>query len=231
MSESLFLLCCASCLLCARTGRWTLGCLFGGYAAFTRSLGLTLLVPLFFELVSDHVRRREDRPRKLIAHAFSLLLIPAGFAVYCWINFQVSGEPFKFMEYQRVHWGQQISWFFNTAAYQTEMALRCIGENPHNLFGLWLPNLMAGFASLVFMFMAVRRLRPSYTAWFLAYYIIAIGATWLLSAPRYLIALIPVPAALSVCTREPRVKKVLLPCCAVLASLYLYAFVMRWQVW
>ena len=164
-------------------------------------------------------------------HFLSLFLIPAGFAVYCWINYRVSGDPFQFMEYQRVHWSQQLNWFFNTAAYQLERAVSSFESSPHTFFGLWIPNLAAGFGSLILMLFAVKRLRPSYTAWFLAYFVIAIGTTWLLSAPRYLIALITVPAAVSVCTSDPKIDRIALPCCIFLSMLYLYAFIMRWQVW
>ena len=233
MSESLFLLLCAACLYCARTGRWTLGCVLGGLAAFTRSLGLTLLVPLFFELVSRAVRRRERpiSPGRLAGRGAALLLIPAGFGIYCWVNYLVAGNPFQFMEYQRLHWSQQLGWFFNTAAYQTDLAIQCWGNNLHNLLGLWLPNLLATFSSLIVMLLAVKKLRPSYTAWYLAYFVVAIGATWLLSAPRYLIALIPLPLSLARLTRRPAVDALVSLVSGLLYLLYLYAFVMRWQVW
>lgn len=234
MSESLFLLLCASCVYCARTGKWTLGCLLGGLAAFTRSLGLTLFVPLLFELIQE-IRNSPDQRAaskgRWVLRGASLLLIPAGFAVYCWINYLVAGDPFQFMEYQSVHWGQHLGYFFNTAAYQLEQAIGSFGSNPHNLLGLWLPNLISSFASLILMALAARKMRPSYTAWFLAYFFIAIGATWLLSAPRYLIALIPLLVAVCVLTRKPKADRIAVPCCAVLYLLYLYAFVMRWQVW
>ncbi|HIR85020.1 MAG TPA: hypothetical protein IAA56_06725 [Candidatus Galloscillospira excrementavium] len=233
MSESLFLLLCAACLYCARTERWTLGCALGGLAAFTRSLGLTLLVPLFFELVSRAVRRRERpiSPGRLAGRGAALLLIPAGFGIYCWVNYLVAGNPFQFMEYQRLHWSQQLGWFFNTAAYQTDLAIQCWGNNLHNLLGLWLPNLLATFSSLIVMLLAVKKLRPSYTAWYLAYFVVAIGATWLLSAPRYLIALIPLPLSLARLTRRPAVDALVSLVSGLLYLLYLYAFVMRWQVW
>ena len=51
MSEGLFLLLCLSCVYSARKRRWLLAALFGALAAFTRSLGLMLFVPLFFEIV------------------------------------------------------------------------------------------------------------------------------------------------------------------------------------
>lgn len=236
MSESLFLFLCAGCIYCARTEKWLPGCLLGALAAFTRSLGLTLCVPLFFELVSSTVRTWEStaakgRVKRCVFRFASLLLIPVGFGAYCFINYLVSGDPFQFMEYQRVHWHQNLGWFFNTAAYQMEQAINCFGKNQPYFFGLWFPNLMAGFLCLVIMIPTVKKIRPSYTAWFLVYYLIAMGATWLLSAPRYLVILLPVPLAVSQLAKKPVANTLLTGASLLLYLLYLCAFVMRWQVW
>ncbi len=230
MSESLFFLLCVSCLYLARTRRWLAACVCGGLAAFTRSLGLTLLAPLVLELVASAVRRPDGRRTALRAAA--LLLIPAGFGAYCYVNYRVAGDPFQYMVYQREHWGQQLGWFFNTAAYQTENLLRCAGTDAHKFWGLWLPNLLACFASLGVFCAAAKRLRPSYTAWFIGYFFVAVGVTWLLSAPRYLLTFFPLPAALALLTeKRPRAAVCTAAVCTLAAIFYLLAFVLRWQVW
>lgn len=224
MSESLFLLLCVSCIFCARKNKWLLAGALGGLAAFTRSLGLMLVVPLFFLWVHE---RKHLSPLKLTA----ILLVPLGFGGYCLINDQVAGNPFQFMEYQSVHWGQHLGWFWNTASYQTEWAVRTFTEDPHNFWGLWLPNFVYGFGTLLLMLFAGKRLRVEYTAWFLAYYFIAMGATWLLSAPRYLVAMPTVPMAMAAVTRDRRADTVLTILCSGLSVLYFFAFLLRWQVW
>ena len=233
MSESLFLLLCAFCLYFARTKRWLLGCLFGALAAFTRSLGLTLFVPLFFELIAEfkNTPREKVRIRSFLAKFSGLFLIFLGFGVYCLINYFVAGNPFQFLEYQKTHWSQQLGWFFNTACYQVEEAIVSYSSNSTNLWGLWLPNLIAIFSSLTIMIFAVRFMRPSYTAWYISYFFIAVGATWLLSAPRYLITLIPVPLAVSLVSKKATVNIPISIISGILYALYFYAFVMRWQVW
>ncbi len=228
MSESLFLLLCAACIYCARTGRWVLGCFFGGYAAFTRSPGLSLLVVLLLEALA--LLRREKDAKRFLRRCAGLLLVLAGFGVYCLINWKVSGNAFQFMVYQRDHWHQQMGWFFNTAAYQLENA---VSAGPHSpeFWGLWIPNLAALFGVLLLMIGAARKMRPSYTAWFLAYYTAAMGATWLLSAPRYLIGLLPVPLAAALAADRESRDLALTILCLVLSPLYLCAFVLRWNVW
>ena len=110
------------------------------------------------------------------------LLVPLGFAAYCYINWRVSGNPFQFLIYQREHWNQRTGLFFSTAAYQTDYFLRSLTSGDWRAaLGLWLPNLIACFAALGLLAAAAPKLRASQTAWFLAYYIVAVGATWLLS--------------------------------------------------
>ncbi len=229
MSESLFLLLCALCVYCARKDHWLAGCIFGALAAFTRSLGLMLFVPLFFELVSSLAKGKKlQHP---LVHFTELFIIPLGFAAYCAVNYFVSGDPFKFMEYQSEHWGQHMGFFFNTASYQLVEAVRSFGSDPTMVLGLWIPNLVCTFSSLIIMLLAAKRLRPSYTAWFIAYFVVAIGATWLLSAPRYLAALISLPTALSTLSERSETDSLLTVLFALSSLFYLTAFALRWQVW
>lgn len=221
MSESLFVLCTVSCLYLVRTGRIRTGGLLGAYAAFTRSPGLILVVPILFELV-----RSRAKPREYLA----LFMVPLGFAAYCVINCSVSGDAFKFMEYQSIHWHQRLGWFFGTAAYQTENAVSAAGR-PALFWGLWLPNLLAQLLSLAAMIFAAKRIRASYTAYFIAYFVVTMGATWLLSAPRYLAAMLSLPAAMSALAENARTERVLILLSALLFFAYFIFFLLRWQVW
>ena len=229
MSESLFLLCSLACVYLARRERWLPAGLCGAWAAFTRSLGLMLAVPLIMELVAQAVR--EKHVNKLLPRAACVLLVPLGFAAYCVINYFVAGNPWQFMIYQAEHWGQHLGLFFNTAAYQTELAIGTFTDNPHNFCGLWLPNLIFGLGSLALVAAAVTDLRPSYCAWFIAYYVIAVGATWLLSAPRYLMAMPVLPMALGRLSEKKPAKTAMLILLTLLWLLYFLAFLQRWQVW
>ena len=224
MSESLFLLCCVSCLYLARKGKILPACLLGAYAAFTRSLGITLLVPLVLELV--RVRRKIR-----FADCASLLLVPLGFAAYLLINQQVAGNPFQFLIYQSEHWHQNLGLFFNTAAYQTNYAIGALHNKPHNFWGLWLPNLIASLGALILMILAGKKLRGSWMVWFVPYYFIAIGATWLLSAPRYLLVFFPLSEAVSVLTEKKGARTTVFLLLSILSYLYFLAYLLRWQVY
>ena len=222
MSESPFLLLCLGCLLLARRGHFLLAALCGAYAAFTRSLGLTLIVPLVMELFHSGFRWRKALP---------IALVPLGFAAYLLVNVQVAGKAFQFLVYQSEHWGQRLGFFWNTASYQFAYAVDTFVSKPKNFWGLWLPNLIYHFASLALVAAAAKKLRASYTAWFIAYYVIAIGATWLLSAPRYLMAMPVLPMALGALTEKESAKTGAVVTLTLLWTLYFLAFLLRWQVW
>ncbi len=185
-------------------------------------------MPLLWELVHDAVQRRRVDARQVVG----ALLVTLGSAAYCYINWRVAGNPFQFLIYQREHWNQRTGLFFSTAAYQTDYFLRSLTTGGwRDALGLWLPNLIACFSALGLLAAAAPKLRASQTAWFLAYYIVAVGATWLLSAPRYLLVLLPVPLALAQCTRKRTADRILTALSALASLGYLIAFALRWQVW
>lgn len=222
MSESLFLLLCLACIYLTRRGKFLPACALGALAAFTRSLGIILLVPVLFEMIATRAKRK---------NCLFLAIIPLGFAAYCLINYQVAGDAFKFMEYQSGHWGQQLGLFFNTAAYQTEKLIDSAQHNQHDFFGLWLPNVLASFGALIIIAITAKKLRASYIAFFIAYFVIAIGATWLLSAPRYLAVMFVLYIAVAELTEDKMTDTVLSIFSIVLLLLYFCAFLLRWQVW
>ena len=231
MSESLYLLLALSALYCFRKKRYLAAGLFGAYCAFTRTVGLLLVAPLVLEWIHAFPAKHGGRKKWLLG-ALSVLLVPAGFAAYLWINNTVSGSPFQFLTYQHRWWSQYLGWFFNTAAYQTNYLINAIGEGSRETaLGLWLPNIVWHFGTLALFALNAKKLRPSYAAWFIAYFGVAIGATWLLSGPRYLLSMPVVAMMLAACT-EKRWQKILAACVLVpLSVLYLLAFVYRWQVW
>ena len=237
MSESLFLLLSVSCLYFIRTKRWLLAGLLGGAAAFTRSLGIVLLAPAIYALITDTIAPQEDGWSKAhilrrVAEFCSALLILAGFGAYCLICRAVSGNAFQFLIYQREHWGQSPGLFFNTAAYQTDNAINMLRQgNTELALGLWIPNVFCSLFSLAVLVVSVKKLKPVYSLYFLSYYVMAIGATWLLSAPRYLVAYVPLSMGLSAVTDDCRADDILTVVLTILYGFYAMFMALRWQVW
>lgn len=237
MSEGLFFLLSVSCLYGLRRGKWLFAGVMGGLAAFTRSLGIVLAAPAAYLWLTELIARVPEGEKKTpaarrIGQAAAILLIPAGFGAYCLVCRAVSGDAFKFLEYQREHWNQSMGLFFDTAAYQTRYALQeYAGGDWTTMMGLWIPNLLCTFGALAIMAIAARRLKPVYSVYFFAYYVIAVGTTWLLSAPRYLAACAPLPLALSQLTKDRRADDILTVLLTILYTLYAMCMANRWQVW
>ncbi len=231
MSESLYLLLALLTLYCFRKKRLLLAGALGAYCAFTRTVGLLLVAPMVLEWIHAFPTEKEDR-KSWAAGALSILLVPVGFLAYLWINRTVSGSALQFLTYQSDHWSQRLGWFFNTASYQTNYLVECIREgNRENIFGLWLPNLLWHFGTLGLFTFTAKKLRPGYAAWFIAYFAIAIGTTWLLSGPRYLLTMPAVAMMLAAATEKRWQKWAAAAVLVPLSVLYLMAFIYRWQVW
>ena len=206
MTESLFLLLSLGAVYCGRKGRFFPAALLTALAGFTRSVGILLALVLAVEMLL-RLLRGDEKPRPILFLKYGACLLTAclGTAAYLLVNYLVTGDAFTFLTYQREHWSQSLGLFFNTAAYQTEYLLQSLLERDMTMvLGLYLPNLLCGFGALALMVPAIGRLRLSYGAYFLAYFLVAMGCTWLLSAPRYLAVCFPLALGLGALLRDAR---------------------------
>ena len=201
MSESLFLFLTLLAVYYARRRRFLWAALFTALSAFTRSLGILLLGFLFIEMMLEFLDvYREDKStalRLMPRYIGCLLLGCCGTLAYLIINWRVSGNALTFLTYQRENWNQQLSFFFNTASYQAEYALMYLNNGDlKSVLSLSLPNLLCSFAALGLLCIDRNEMRLSYLLWGLVYFALSIGATWLLSGPRYLAMLFPLVVSL-----------------------------------
>lgn len=237
LSDSLFLLLSVACVYAVRKNIYLMAGIIGFLAAFTRMPGVLLFAPACFELVGTIIRERPLQGRdnrwrlKMTGNALSLLLIPAGLLLYLYINYRVTGSATIFLTYQRENWHQQLGWFFSTMATQVSNATGSFSDNIPMLWGLWIPNFIYLAGSLGIVIAAQNKLRASNVAYFIAYYAVCMGATWLLSAPRYLTAAYPLALALGAITEKKAVDRIATIVCIVLFVLYLLAYVNQWYVY
>ncbi len=224
-------------MYCVRKGLYPFAGIAGFFASFTRMPGILLLAPAIFELVGQIVRERRAHAadarwkRRMAGSALSLLLIPCGLLVYLYINYSVTGNALMFLTYQKEHWHQQLGWFFSSTATIATNATTTFVSNASMVWGLWIPNLVYLLASLGIVLAAQQKLRASNVAYFIAYYAVCMGATWLLSAPRYLTAAYPLALALGALTEKKWADRLATSVCIVLFVLYLIAFVNQWYVY
>ncbi|MDH3529798.1 MAG: mannosyltransferase family protein, partial [Acidobacteriota bacterium] len=132
-TESLFLALVVSAFFAARKRRWLLAGVLGCLACTTRINGLLLFPALLLEVWNEFRETREKNWQWLY-----LLLIPIGVSSYLGLNYSVSGDPFKFLEYQREHWHRslRLPWYGLMDAFRN-----MIGRSPAQA-------LMVGFQEL-----------------------------------------------------------------------------------
>lgn len=209
-TESAFLLTTLLAMDLAMQRRWGWALLFGALSALTRSLGLLTAVLIFYEML---ITWRGDSPecplRQLARPAylrhmgkFALLCctVALGFAAYLLLNWQVSGDPFRFLEYQSGHWSQEFGSLWYTITYSFENALHFSNEGYRT--GVWIPQLLYLFAILALMLLGMNRIRPGWGAYALLYAYMAYAPTWLLSGPRYMTAMAALYPLLALLTRR-----------------------------
>ena len=228
MTEALFLLLSLCCIFFARKRQYLLAGAVGALAAFTRSAGLLLALPIFIEALQEYIEKGRTLSKKdIFIRLGGAAMVVLGTIGYLLINLFVTGNAFTFMVYQQEHWSQSLGAFWNTAAYQTEYLLSAAARGDTALaYTLELPNLLCSFGSLALMAASAKKLRPSYTAYFLIYFAFSIGTSWLLSAPRYLGVCFPLAFAVEELTKNSRILRILAPVLLLVSMLiYLWMYV------
>ncbi len=182
-TESLFLALVVGCFLAARKRSWLWAGLLGGLACLTRINGLVLIPALAFEVWTEY-RETKAFSRRWLA----LLLIPTGFAVYLGINYSITGDPLKFMEYQREHWYKYLR-LPHTGLWETFKI--AINDKPE-------AAQTHGFQELLFVSIGLfatiagwRRMRNSYRVWMVGNWLLFVSTSFILSVPRYTLILFP----------------------------------------
>ncbi|MDQ3916495.1 MAG: hypothetical protein M3323_14380 [Actinomycetota bacterium] len=196
-SESVFLMCVLGSIYAARTGRWWLAGLAGLAATATRMVGLALVPAL---LVEAFVAQRGAAPaaaRKLAAIA----LVPLGFVSYLGVNQVVHGDPFHFLQVQDEHWFQHAvpPWVPVTDAIDairgTELTVESFLVHPARLVAL-----AFALGVLAYGWRSMRWTDRTFSATTM---LMVLSASWLISLPRYLLALYPLFTTMGRLGRRP----------------------------
>lgn len=193
---------------------------------------MILIAPVFLEWITALIADEGKERRNDLLRGFMLLLIPLGFAAYLRINYVETGDPFTFMTYQKEHWFQEPGWFFDSVRYQLNYLVGYWKNGKYTLaMGLSIPNLLAQFSALALMTATTRKQRPSYLLYFLAYFVVTMGVTWLLSAPRYLLVLFPLVLSIAELTKKRQVDTAATVICNLLGAFYFLEYYKHYGVY
>lgn len=179
-TESLFLALVLGCFLAARKQAWAIAGVLGVLACMTRVNGLLLVPTLAVEAWLQYRQTRRIDWRWLWIGAPGL-----GFLAYLFLNYRVTGDPFAFSPIMEEHWYKKIAppWVGLHAAWT-------------RIFRFNLTEGLFEFVFIVFSFLCTVwcwiKLRPSYAVWMTLNWLLITSTTFLVSVPRYCLALFPI---------------------------------------
>ncbi|MDO5378794.1 MAG: mannosyltransferase family protein, partial [Clostridia bacterium] len=197
-TESLFIALTLGAILLLRRGRPWLAALCGAASALTRMPGV-IVAGLPIIALLGKFGRRQARPRGAAACAGQVAVVFSGLAVYWLINWRVTGDPLMYMTYQRENWFQEPGTFWGSAMNTAYYALETFGED--GWFFSWGYQLIAMLAVFALLAFRANRLPFDLAAYSFVYVAVVLAPTWLLSGPRYLYALAPLPLLRACMTR------------------------------
>ena len=197
MTESLFFAIASAFLYYVRQHKWSMVAILGFLACLTKVQGLILafavLVELFYSeggVTLLRGKKWRDFLHKVLVPGCQAAVMLFGFVVYLLINYQVEGDPFRFLYYQSNHWYNGFAPIWTTLHYIIQNAIT--GWYTSTGMCLWVPELLLFFvyiAGIVYGFR--RKMRPMYLAYLIAFFLLTYSSSWLISAGRYTLSALP----------------------------------------
>jgi Gpi18-like mannosyltransferase len=190
-TEALFLALAFGSLWLARTGRWWWAGGIGLLAALARVNGLVLVPAL---AVEAFLQWRRDR---LVpwASVGAMAFVGIGFGIYLGVNWAVYGDPLAFAEIQRDHWFKQLEWPWVGIGNLTGWFADPSPESALYYGWIELAAVAIGFVATV---VTAIWWRPTWAVWMAGNWLLAVSTDFILSMPRYALALFGIVVGLAV---------------------------------
>lgn len=183
-NESLFIALVVGCFLAARCDYWLLAGILGIFLCLTRLNGLVIIPALMIEAFLQYRVSRSWQMQWLW-----ILIIPIGFGIYLLLNQQVAGDPLAFMAIGKENFQKSLSppWNGIIGVYNS----------------MWNPDVataqIVGVQEFTFVILGAVCtiacgffLRPSYTVWMVGNWFLFTASGFILSVPRYTLAMFPI---------------------------------------
>jgi hypothetical protein len=104
-ADGLLIALAAACMALLLRQRWLLASLAAAAAGATRNVGVVVILMCLVAAVTY----RPTRPVRIVPR-LSVLVAPVGFLLWCWYQWDRTGEPFAFQSAQ-ASWQNSFSWF------------------------------------------------------------------------------------------------------------------------
>lgn len=205
-SDSLFLCLSLAIIYLIRQKKWVYAGILGGIASASRSFGVLLIVPALIEylLATNIVEQIKQKNflniKSIINKSWFLFLFPIGLFIYYYICKTITGDWFISAKYLEEHWTTKFGFFPDTIK---TLFLNSVtwGVLPISIF-LWGTELLLAFLVLFAIFYSINRIRISYSAYMMVYWLLMFSLTWLLGAGRYTLGIFPIYILLGIISKN-----------------------------
>jgi len=182
-TESLFLALALGSLFAARKERWLLAGMLGALSWMTRANGIALLPTLAVEAGHQWFLTKRWRWQWLW-----IGIVPAGFAVYLYLNWRISGDPLAFLKLRKELFHMTSSWPWIGIAD----AFRNLRRTPNQAEIVGTQELLFTGLGLVCSIVSWWKFRPIYAMWITANWLLLVCVTFIESMPRYCVTMFPI---------------------------------------
>jgi hypothetical protein len=198
-SESTFLLFAASSLFAARLGKWWVAALAGALAATTRSIGVTLALPLLLEAIRQ-ARATPAAERTFGRFAYSIACCGGpvlGIGAYL-AYWQATAGDWQLPFASQSGWLREFSWPWETLYWGTKLGIDFLGSFPGGFHTLDL--VIVAFVLLAMLWLTLKWIAMKIPGIYVSYALISFvvplllvfGGRPFMSLPRFLAVVWPI---------------------------------------
>lgn len=233
-TESLFFALSSGFFYYLRKHKWDKVAVLGMLACMTKPQGLLLTIPVIVELFyfkrGFRIIKRgnwKEFFKRIVYPGLVASTMLFGFLIYLLINYTVEGNPFRFMYYQKNHWGNSLCPIWKTIKYVKEYAVT--GWYTSTGMSMWVPELILFFIYIMAIVYGIcKKMRPMNMVYLITFFVLTYSSTWLLSAGRYTVNALPLFMLFGKFTAEH--KKSRMPI-AVLSGMMMMIYMIGFYQW
>ena len=232
MTESVFFLTAMLTFYAIRRHNPWLSGVFGMLCALSRSVGMLMIIPAFFEWYQSNnpISAIKNHDKKILKDFFGFLpvfITLFGTLIYLYINYQTEGNPFIFLKYQSGHWYQNLQFFGKSIKTLAEYATGDIDT----AMAIFIPGIVSAIVSVLVILYSSNKTRLMYLSFMLVYFAYNAGASWPISLPRYLCCMFPAYFEVArLCGKCKWIKYPLIVISGVLFGIYFTGYLMWKQI-
>lgn len=237
MTESLYFAIMAAFFYYLRKHRFENVALLGFLACLTKMQGMLLAfavaAELFYSFRGFTLLKEKQWKRfweKIILQGLRCAPMIYGTLIYLAINYFVEGDPLRFMYYQKSNWSNSLCPIWEAVSYIISYAVR--GWYTSIGMSLWIPELILFFVYIAaFVYGIIKKMRPTYLAYLLSYFLLTYSSTWLISGGRYVLSALPVFMLYGkFLTGHKKTKAILMPLSFAFMIVYMTGYYLRKQI-